>query len=56
MFFLPTLCESYGHVIPEALSVGLPVVMSDRKPWRGLAEKGVGYDGPIDEPAFARDA
>lgn len=53
VFFLPTLGENYGHVIPEALSVGLPVVISDRTPWRGLAAKGVGYDGPIDEDAFA---
>lgn len=55
VFFLPTLGENYGHVIPEALSVGLPVVISDRTPWRGLAEKGVGYDGPLDEDAFARE-
>lgn len=54
VFFLPTLGENYGHVIAEALSVGLPVVVSDRAPWRGLAEKGVGYDGPLDEEAFAR--
>jgi glycosyltransferase involved in cell wall biosynthesis len=54
-FFLPTFGENYGHVIPEALSVGLPVVISDRTPWRGLAAKGVGYDGPLDEEAFARE-
>ncbi|MDF1598903.1 glycosyltransferase family 4 protein [Mesorhizobium sp. YIM 152430] len=55
VFFLPTLGENYGHVIPEALSVGLPVVISDRTPWRGLAAKGVGYDGPLDEDAFAAE-
>ncbi|MEC5325827.1 glycosyltransferase family 4 protein [Aurantimonas sp. A3-2-R12] len=54
-FFLPTLGENYGHVIPEALSVGLPVVISDCTPWRGLAGKGVGYDGPLDDQAFARE-
>ncbi|MFD2648777.1 glycosyltransferase family 4 protein [Devosia albogilva] len=55
VFFLPTLGENYGHVIPEALSVGLPVIISDRTPWRGLAAKGVGYDGPLDEGSFAAE-
>jgi glycosyltransferase involved in cell wall biosynthesis len=55
VFFLPTLGENYGHVIPEALSVGLPVVISDRTPWRDLAAEGVGYEGPLDEAAFARE-
>lgn len=54
-FFLPTFGENYGHVIPEALSVGLPVVISDQTPWKGLAEKGVGYDGRLDDRAFARE-
>lgn len=53
VFFLPTLGENYGHVIPEALSVGLPVIISDQTPWRGLQEKGIGYEGPLDESAFA---
>ena len=49
----PTFGENYGHVIPEALSVGLPVVISDRTPWKGLAEKGAGYDLPLSEADFA---
>lgn len=49
----PTFGENYGHVIPEALSVGLPVLTSDRTPWRGLTAKGIGYDGPLDDIAFA---
>lgn len=49
----PTLGENYGHVIPEALSVGLPVITSDRTPWKGLAGKGIGYDGALDDSAFA---
>lgn len=55
VFFLPTLGENFGHVILEALSAGLPVVTSDRTPWRGLAKKKVGYEGPIDYQAFARE-
>lgn len=38
LFFLPTLGENFGHVIAEALSSGLPVLISDTTPWRDLAE------------------
>lgn len=44
LFFLPSLGENYGHVIAEAVSVGTPVLISDRTPWRGLAESGAGWD------------
>jgi glycosyltransferase involved in cell wall biosynthesis len=50
VFALPTLGENYGHVIHEALSAGRPVVISDRTPWRNLAEVGVGYDVSLEEP------
>lgn len=53
-FFLPTLGENYGHVIREALSAGLPVLISDRTPWRGLAAQSAGADLPLETPdAFA---
>lgn len=48
LFFLPTLGENYGHVIPEALSVGTPVLISDRTPWRDLEKQGVGWDLPLE--------
>jgi glycosyltransferase involved in cell wall biosynthesis len=44
VFVLPTLGENYGHVIYEALSAGCPVILSDKTPWRNLAEAGVGFD------------
>ncbi|MFI5411069.1 glycosyltransferase [Kaistia sp. UC242_56] len=50
LFFLPTLGENYGHVIREALSAGVPTLISDRTPWRGLAEKGAGADIPLEQP------
>lgn len=50
VFALPTLGENYGHVIHEALSSGCPVVISDRTPWRNLAEVGVGFDVALDDP------
>jgi glycosyltransferase involved in cell wall biosynthesis len=50
MFFLPTLGENFGYAILEALTVGCPVVISDRTPWRNLAVQRVGWDVPLDKP------
>ncbi|MBC7215025.1 MAG: glycosyltransferase [Burkholderiaceae bacterium] len=55
LFFLPTLGENFGHVIAEALSAGLPVLISDQTPWRDLEVKRLGWDIPLENPgAFAR--
>lgn len=48
LFFFPTLGENFGHVIAEALSAGLPVLVSDKTPWRNLAEKSIGWDVPLE--------
>ena len=50
LLFLPTLGENYGHVILEALSVGCPVLISDRTPWRHLQNLGIGWDVSLDQP------
>lgn len=55
LFFLPTLGENFGHVILEALCAGCPVLISDRTPWRGMKEKGAGWDLPLDKPEAFRD-
>ena len=56
VMLLPTLGENFGHAIIEALNAGLPVVISDRTPWRGLKQAGVGADLPLeDEAAFLRE-
>lgn len=47
LFFLPTLGENFGHAIVEAFSAGLPVLLSDTTPWRGLQNRGIGYDLPL---------
>jgi glycosyltransferase involved in cell wall biosynthesis len=48
LFFLPTKGENYGHVIAEALCAGLPLLISDRTPWRNLQFQGIGWDLSLD--------
>ena len=47
VFLFPTHGENFGHVILEAFLAGCPVVLSDQTPWRGLADKRVGWDIPL---------
>ncbi len=44
LLFLPTLGENFGHVILQALSVGTPVLISDKTMWKGLENKNAGWD------------
>ena len=44
LFFLPTLGENFGHAIAESLSVGTPVLISNKTPWKNLQSKGLGWD------------
>jgi glycosyltransferase involved in cell wall biosynthesis len=54
MLFFPSQAENNGYVILEALVAGCALLISDRTPWRGLADLGVGLDLPLDhEQAFA---
>jgi glycosyltransferase involved in cell wall biosynthesis len=48
IFFLPTLGESFGYVILEALLAGCPILISDQTIWRDLAQKGIGWDLSLD--------
>lgn len=52
IFCLPTLHENYGHVILEALSYGLPIIISQNTPWRDLEAKKVGFDLPLLSSSF----
>ena len=47
LFFLPTAGENFGHAIFEALSTGVPVLISDQTPWRDLAAASAGWDLPL---------
>jgi len=43
-FVLLSEGENFGHAILEALSVGLPVMISNRTPWKNLEAKCIGWD------------
>tara|TARA_R110001599_G_scaffold68408_9_gene192722 strand:- start:2497 stop:3663 length:1167 start_codon:yes stop_codon:yes gene_type:complete len=49
LFFMPTKGENYGHVIAEALCAGLPILITDKTPWRKLHEQGIGWDLPLSD-------
>ncbi|MBZ5858008.1 glycosyltransferase [Flavihumibacter profundi] len=50
LFLLPTKGENYGHAIIEALSLGRPVLISDRTPWRNLSAMDAGWDCNLEKP------
>ena len=51
VFLLPTGGENFGHAIFEALACGVPALISDQTPWRGLEAKKAGWDLPLRDPA-----
>lgn len=46
--YLPTLGENFGHSIFESFTAGVPVIISDKTPWRNLEEKKCGFDFSLD--------
>lgn len=54
LLFLPTLGENFGHVVPEALAAGCPVLLSDRTPWGDLEKHGAGWSLPLQWPEAFR--
>ena len=42
--FFPTRGENYGHAIVQAWAAGLPVLISNATPWRGLEGDKLGWD------------
>ncbi|HRD51523.1 MAG TPA: glycosyltransferase family 4 protein [Flavobacteriales bacterium] len=48
--FMPSVGENFGHTMLEALVAGRPLLISDRTPWKGLEEKGAGWDLPLEAP------
>lgn len=56
LLILPTLGENFGHVFVEAWSAGVPVLASDRTPWRGLSDRNLGWDISLDNRQSFIDA
>ncbi|MCP5056939.1 MAG: glycosyltransferase [bacterium] len=56
LFILPTLGESFGYAILEAMLWGCPALISDRTPWEDLEEHGAGWTLPLEEPSRYREA
>ncbi len=50
LLFVPTRGENFGHVFIEALSAGVPILVSDRTPWRDLKEQKIAWDIPLEQP------
>lgn len=44
LFFLPSRGENYGHAIAEALSFGMPVLISDQTPWKNMEQTKAGIE------------
>ncbi len=50
LLFHPSRGENFGHVIYEALSLGVPVLTSDKTPWENLEQSNIGWDIPLCAP------
>lgn len=50
VFVLATKGENFGHAIYEALAQGVPAILSDRTPWRGLWKDRAGIDVDLAQP------
>lgn len=48
--YMPSVGENFGHTMLEALSVGRPLLISDRTPWKGLERQYAGWDIPLIRP------
>jgi glycosyltransferase involved in cell wall biosynthesis len=49
---LPSLGESFGYAVLEALAAGCPVLVSDRTPWHDLEAHGAGRVLPLERAAW----
>ena len=54
LFVSPTLGESFGHSIYEAMSVGVPVLISDLTPWQDLEHQHAGMSLTLNKESWAK--
>lgn len=47
---MPSQTENFSYTVLESLQAGIPALISDQTPWRGLEEKGVGWDLSLGDP------
>jgi glycosyltransferase involved in cell wall biosynthesis len=47
--FLPTRGENFGHIILESFMAGIPVIISDKTPWRNLEQQKIGFDISLED-------
>ena len=50
LFCLFTKGENFCYAIHEALSAGLPILISDKTPWHKLHEYNAGWEIPLEKP------
>jgi glycosyltransferase involved in cell wall biosynthesis len=53
IFVMPTTGENFGHAIIEALSAGLPCLISKNTPWNGLEESSAGFNLDFDSEKYS---
>ncbi|HEU4717402.1 MAG TPA: glycosyltransferase family 4 protein [Bacteroidia bacterium] len=49
LLLLPTRGENFGHIILEAMQCGVPVLISDKTPWKDLEKEKAGWVISLDE-------
>ena len=47
--------ENYGHVVFEAAAAGLPLIISDRTPWKNLDKLGIGWEVALDDKQYLKE-
>lgn len=51
---LSSWSENFGNIVSEALSVGLPVIVSDNMPWQDVEDNGCGLVSSVDIISIAQ--